>query len=177
MSVTTADVGIDLRDDVVIDLREPPVLADAAAWVGPPATTYVRRLKPAFDRIVGAVLLLMVLPTLLVVALAVRLLLGPGVIFRQQRVGEGGRTFSVLKFRTMRPDRRTQRVEWDGVDRRRTHKASDDPRHTAFGRFLRKWSLDELPQLVNVVRGEMSLVGPRPELVGVVARYEPREHA
>jgi lipopolysaccharide/colanic/teichoic acid biosynthesis glycosyltransferase len=65
----------------------------------------------------------------------------------------------------------------DGVERRRTHKSPSDPRHTRLGRLLRELSLDELPQLVNVLKGEMSLVGPRPEVPSVVAKYEPWQHA
>ena len=96
-------------------------------------------------------------------------------LLHQARCGHNGEPFDVLKFRTMRADRRMSR---DSVaeDRRVTHKSEEDPRHTDLGRRLRKWSLDELPQLWNVVRGEMSLVGPRPELVDIVARYEPWQH-
>ena len=173
MSVTTAAVVVDLRDDLVIDLRDTAVAPDAIRV----DSTYVRVVKPIIDRVGAALLLLVILPTLVLVAIAVRTTMGPGVLFRQVRVGAGGRTFSVYKFRTMRPDRRSKTVAWDGEDRRVTHKTEDDPRHTAFGRFLRKWSLDELPQLLNVLRGDMSLVGPRPELVGIVAGYEPWEHA
>jgi lipopolysaccharide/colanic/teichoic acid biosynthesis glycosyltransferase len=85
----------------------------------------------------------------------------------------------MIKFRSMRHDRRNNRdedEEWDGVDRRLTHKTSADPRHTRVGRFIRKWSLDELPQLFNVLRGDMSLVGPRPELVRVAMRYNLVDH-
>jgi lipopolysaccharide/colanic/teichoic acid biosynthesis glycosyltransferase len=100
------------------------------------------------------------------------------VLYRQERVGFGGTPFTVYKFRTMLPDRRAARSgSWDGVDRRISHKTLADPRHTRVGQFLRKWSLDELPQLVNVLRGEMSLVGPRPELPHIVERYQPWEHA
>jgi lipopolysaccharide/colanic/teichoic acid biosynthesis glycosyltransferase len=77
----------------------------------------------------------------------------------------------------MLPDRRRAEVPIPFPDRRCTHKAKNDPRHTSVGGFLRRWSLDEIPQLFNVARGQMSLIGPRPELPSVVARYEPWQHA
>ena len=116
------------------------------------------------------------LPILVAVAVAIRVKLGPGVVYRQQRIGRHGRTFTMYKFRTMAPDRRRAWRPFDGFDRRQCHKRDDDPRHTAFGRFLRRTSLDELPQFWNVVKGDMSLVGPRPELVEVVARYQRWQH-
>ena len=140
-----------------------------------PDGVYVRLVKPVFDRCVGLIISVLLLPLIGGVALAVRLSLGSPVIFRQRRVGRGGREFDVYKFRTMGQDRRSRR-EPVPEDRRRVHKSEDDPRHTAVGRLLRKWSLDELPQFWNVLRGEMSLVGPRPELAEVVARYEPWQH-
>ena len=115
-------------------------------------------------------------PLLAVVAILGRISLGPGIIFRQPRVGRNGIQFTVFKFRTMLPDRRRADVPIAFPDRRRTHKSADDPRHTPLGRFLRRWSLDELPQLFNVVKGQMSLIGPRPELPSVVANYEPWQH-
>jgi len=132
--------------------------------------TYVRFVKPIIDRFMAAVGLITIAIPLLAVAAAVYVSIGRPVLFRQERVGRGGQPFEVLKFRTMRPDRRG-RDEPVHVDRRRTHKSVDDPRHTPLGRFLRKWSLDELPQLINVWRGEMSFVGPRPELPCVVNTY------
>ena len=138
----------------------------------PPSTFYARIGKPVLDRVVAALLLVLLLPVLLVVAMAVLVSIGRPVLFRQRRVGRDGREFSVLKFRTMRPDRRAQRTPVI-EDRRHTHKSERDPRHTGVGRRLRKWSLDELPQVWNVLRGDMSLVGPRPELVAVVEHYAP----
>lgn len=142
-------------------------------------TMYIRRVKPVLDRIGAAILIVILAPVFLAVALLVRLKLGPGVIFIQSRVGRGGRVFGIYKFRTMAPDRRLRR-EPEAIpsagDRRLTHKSADDPRHTALGRVLRKLALDELPQLFNVLKGDMSLVGPRPELTEVVARYEPWQH-
>lgn len=137
---------------------------------------YARRVKPALDRVVAAVALGVLALPLAAIAATIRVTMGSPILFRQQRVGRNGRVFTVLKFRTMRHDRR-QRAVPVSTDRRATHKSTDDPRHTRVGRFLRKWGLDELPQLINVVRGEMSIVGPRPELCQVVANYsDPRLH-
>ncbi|HEX7377568.1 MAG TPA: exopolysaccharide biosynthesis polyprenyl glycosylphosphotransferase [Pirellulales bacterium] len=107
-------------------------------------------------------LALLGLPLLLVVAV-VRLTSAGPAIYRQERVGLGGRRFQLLKFRTMRLDAEAQ----TGPVWAQEH----DPRRTAFGSFLRRWSIDELPQLVNVLKGEMSLVGPRPERPYFVARF------
>lgn len=139
-------------------------------------STYVRLGKPCLDRLAAVFLLLLTAPVLAFIALVVRVKLGPGVIFRQQRIGRHGVAFDVLKFRTMLPDRRRADMPVPFPDRRRTHKSGADPRHTPVGRFLRRWSLDELPQFFNVARGQMSLIGPRPELASVVARYQPWQH-
>lgn len=132
--------------------------------------------KPVLDFIGGVILSLLLLPVGALVAIAVRLSLGKGVVYRQERIGRGGRPFTIYKFRTMHPDRRGAQMPFEGVDRRTCHKRDDDPRHTSLGRFLRQTRLDELPQMWNVVRGQMSLVGPRPELPHVVARYEAWQH-
>jgi exopolysaccharide biosynthesis polyprenyl glycosylphosphotransferase len=131
-------------------------------------------LKRLID-IAGATLGLVILtPVLLVVALAVRLRDGSPVLFRQTRVGLHGRSFTIYKFRTMVVnaeellDEVRHLNERDGV----TFKASDDPRMTGIGRWLRKTSIDELPQLWNVLTGTMSLVGPRPPLPEEVAEYD-----
>ena len=130
--------------------------------------------KRAFDLGVSSLGLLVLSPALLAIAAAVRLTSPGPVFYRQERVGQRGRPFTILKFRTMR----------DGADAmvselRLKHgmndlmfKLQDDPRVTPVGRFLRRFSLDELPQLINVARGEMSLVGPRPPLPEEVAEYE-----
>lgn len=142
-----------------------------------PQGPYQRWGKRALDLVGGAVALVVLSPVLALGAVAVALSLGRPVLFRQQRVGRAGRTFVCLKFRTMYPDRRAHDAGPRALGERRvTHKSADDPRLTPLGRFLRTWSIDELPQLVNVLRGEMSLVGPRPELPSVVARYEPWQH-
>jgi putative colanic acid biosynthesis UDP-glucose lipid carrier transferase len=119
------------------------------------------RLQKAFlDRSLAAVGLLLLFPVLLVLASLVLLDAGRPVLFRQPRHGAGGRVFQMLKFRTMHRSADT------GVQAVR-----DDPRMTRLGRLLRRYSLDELPQLINVLRGEMSLVGPRPHPVDLNDRY------
>jgi exopolysaccharide biosynthesis polyprenyl glycosylphosphotransferase len=134
----------------------------------------LRRLtKEAFDRGGSLVLLLLLAPLLLVLAAGVRFSSRGPVLFRQQRIGRDGRPFAMLKFRSM----------VDGADRMVDHlveqddgngvlfKLRSDPRVTPFGRILRRYSLDELPQLLNVLGGQMSLVGPRPPLSSEVERY------
>jgi len=143
---------------------------------------YERWVKPVIDRVGAALLLAMLAPLLLVIGAAVLLQLGRPVFLWQDRIGRDGHIFKMLKFRTMEPDRRGDRSEadldrWDGVERRIRHKVADDPRLVPVGRFLRRWSLDEVPQLFNVLKGDMSLVGPRPELTVIVDRYEPWQHA
>lgn len=132
--------------------------------------------KPVIDFLGALILLIVLLPVSIVVALAVRVSLGRDVIYKQRRIGRGGRPFTIYKFRTMHHDRRAAQVPFAGEDRRVCHKRDDDPRHTPLGRLLRKARLDELPQVWNVLMGQMSLVGPRPELPHVVARYEPWQH-
>ena len=140
--------------------------------------TYERVVKGLIDRVVGLVLAVLTLPIVIPVAIAVFIDLGLPVFLRQERVGINGKVFKVIKFRSMEPDRRGQAPRsFVGTDRRVNHKSEDDPRLTPVGRFIRKWSLDELPQLWNVVMGQMSLVGPRPEMVQIVDRYEPWQHA
>ena len=116
--------------------------------------------KRAFDVLVSTVLVVLTLPLMLATALAIRLESPGPVIYRQERVGRGGRRFVCFKFRSMRAD-----AEGDGVAR---WAIQSDPRVTRVGRFIRKTRIDELPQLINVLRGEMSFVGPRPERPGFV---------
>lgn len=138
--------------------------------VTPRRTFYTRVVKPLSDRVFAAAALAVAAIPMFVVACVVAVSMGRPVLFRQRRVGQDGKVFEVLKFRTMRPDRRANQLSVIH-DRRATHKSTADPRHTRIGRVLRKYSLDELPQLINVMRGEMSVVGPRPELESVVATY------
>jgi lipopolysaccharide/colanic/teichoic acid biosynthesis glycosyltransferase len=163
-------------DEVVVDdVAGQPHLHVVPAVA--PRTGYQRFVKPLLDRIGGIALSLLTLPLLMVLIPLIWIKLGRPAIFKQQRVGLHGREFTVYKLRTMRPDRRQNAVEWNGPDRRVNHKSQDDPRHVPLGRFLRKWSLDELPQFWNVALGDMSLVGPRPELPALVEKYEPWQHA
>jgi sugar transferase EpsL len=125
---------------------------------------YLRRGKRALDLVLAAAALVALAPLLAGVALAVRLGLGAPVLFRQERIGQGERVFRLLKFRTMTDAR-------DGAGKL----LPDAERLTPLGLFLRRWSLDELPQLVNVLKGELSLVGPRPLLRRYIPRYTPRQ--
>ena len=124
--------------------------------------------KRTFDVVLTLPGLVVLAIPLAFVALLIKLGDGGPVFFRQERVGKGGRSFQLWKFRTMR-----ERAEHEGP--RLT--VGRDPRITRVGAFLRRFKLDELPQLVNVLRGEMSLVGPRPEVPEYVARYTPEQRA
>jgi exopolysaccharide biosynthesis polyprenyl glycosylphosphotransferase len=133
-----------------------------------------RLLKGSVDRGVATAAVLALLPLLLALALAVRLTSRGPAFFRQTRVGEAGRTFTMLKLRSMYVDAEQRLAELqecnengDGL----LFKMRDDPRVTPLGRWLRRYSLDELPQLINIARGDMSLVGPRPPLPREVAQY------
>lgn len=129
-----------------------------------------KRATDIIGSLIGLSLTLLVSPLIVV---AIRLSSPGPILFRQQRVGQGGRTFTMLKFRSMRPDvKQGTSALLDRVqDEPASLKIDDDPRVTPVGRFLRRWSLDELPQFWNVLRGDMSLVGPRPEEPRFVTLY------
>jgi exopolysaccharide biosynthesis polyprenyl glycosylphosphotransferase len=155
---------------VVRDVAGVPLLhVEEPTFAGPQ-----RVLKEAMDRLSAAVGLLILSPLFLALAIAIRLETPGPIFFRQRRVGLGGRRFDIIKFRTMVDGAESMRVELDerneadGV----LFKLRSDPRITRLGRGLRRWSIDELPQLWNVLRGEMSLVGPRPPLPAEVEQYE-----
>ncbi len=134
-----------------------------------------RMIKRAFDMIVSLILVILAAPFMLAAAIAIRLDSPGPLLFRQTRVGENGKPFEMLKFRTMIANADTmmlEKMKETGEDEY-VHKRADDPRVTKVGRFLRRFSLDELPQLFNVLKGDMSLVGPRPELPWLVDRYRP----
>jgi lipopolysaccharide/colanic/teichoic acid biosynthesis glycosyltransferase len=132
--------------------------------------------KRAFDLTTTTFAILLLVPAFAMIALLLLLEGTRPVLFRQRRIGRGGRPFWMLKFRTMRPDRRQQDRTIDFDDRRRCLKVGHDPRITQVGAFLRRTSLDELPQLLNVVLGDMSLVGPRPELLAMLRFYDEDRH-
>jgi exopolysaccharide biosynthesis polyprenyl glycosylphosphotransferase len=129
--------------------------------------------KYALDRLLAAIALVLLSPILLAAAIAVRISLGRPILFRQVRVGRDGRTFEILKFRTMRlpsgPPEPTDFVLPDDVG---PGGVEGDDRRTRLGSFLRASSIDELPQLLNVLKGEMSMVGPRPERPEFVSQFE-----
>ncbi|WP_054530699.1 WecB/TagA/CpsF family glycosyltransferase [Erythrobacter sp. SG61-1L] len=129
--------------------------------------------KRALDLAVTAIAMIVLAPIFLATALAIKLDDGGPVFFRQVRIGKGGRNFSMLKFRSMRVDAEARRAALLAQSERDTtcFKMKHDPRITRIGRFLRRFSLDELPQLINVLTGEMSLVGPRPALPSEVETY------
>ena len=140
----------------------------------PALNDYQRLTKRTFDLIIGILLLPLGLILMGGIALAIWINDPGPVIFRQTRLGENGRLFKMYKFRTMivgaeDMQRLVEKVDEQG---RPVHKFPDDPRVTRIGGFLRRTSLDELPQLFNVLRGTMSLVGPRPELPHLVAKYQ-----
>jgi lipopolysaccharide/colanic/teichoic acid biosynthesis glycosyltransferase len=142
-----------------------------------------RTARRLLDVTVAAAMLLVFSPLLAAIALAIRVESPGPVIFRQRRLGRGRKPFTVLKFRTMRhgadvaPHREYVHSlidRPDGAERGELYKLSVDKRITRVGRFLRAWSLDEMPQLINVLRGEMALVGPRPVIPYEVERYPQR---
>lgn len=147
----------------LVTLREPAL---------DPAQRLIKRL---FDLIISLIGLLLTLPLIAVIAAAIKLDSAGPIIFTQPRVGENGKIFKMYKFRTMihQAEMQQPEINRETDDGHLLHKFYDDPRVTRVGYYLRKLSLDELPQLVNILRGEMSLVGPRPELPWLVERYEP----
>lgn len=174
-----------------VDFLLAPVLADVAASrlavrptngiplveIQAPNLSRIARVpKELLDRSLAAVLLVFLALPMLVIALIVRLDSSGPALFRQQRVGRYGDHFTMLKFRTMRQDSETLRAELAHLNQNSDgllFKVKEDPRITRVGSFLRRSSLDELPQLINAVRGTMSLVGPRPPLPEEVDEYTP----
>jgi exopolysaccharide biosynthesis polyprenyl glycosylphosphotransferase len=136
---------------------------------------FPRAVKRAFDALGATILLIVLSPLMLLIAILIKLDSKGPVIFKQFRIGENCQPFQVYKFRSMVADaeRKLDEVIIETEDGQLIHKTKNDPRVTRIGRILRRISVDELPQLLNVIKGEMSLVGPRPELPFLVDRYEP----
>ena len=173
-----------------IDLRVIPAMYDGLAWnspieyIGQFPTIPLHRgqvpeaellVKRVLDVVFSSLVVVLLAPLLLAIAVAIKLDSPGPVFYASERIGKKGRVFHCIKFRTMVADAETQRAglahlnERDGV----LFKISNDPRITRLGRFLRKYSLDELPQFFNVLHGEMSVVGPRPPLASEVKNYQP----
>lgn len=139
-----------------------------------------RAIKRVLDIFLSAIAIVLLFPIFLIIALGIKLDSKGPVLFKQSRVGLAGRIFLIYKFRSMRVDAekekdslvKSERIQSDSP----LFKMKSDPRVTRFGSFLRKWSLDELPQFINVLRGQMSLVGPRPPLPEEVEVYDPHVH-
>ncbi len=157
---------LDARSDEMVGLPvvrlKEPVLAPGQ-----------RAVKRVFDLILGSLLLVGMTPVLAISALAIKLDSAGPVFYRQKRIGEGRKEFCMFKLRTMisEADRREADMLLTESGKLRFNKLPDDPRVTRVGKALRRWSIDELPQLLNVLRGEMSLIGPRPELPSLVECY------
>ena len=152
-------------------LRDMPLLTFSTT----PENEDLLLLKRLGDFVMALVLLLVLSPLLLVLALLIKLTSKGPVFYRQARCGLGGRKFTLYKFRSMQPDADLRREELEALNELDgpVFKIRGDPRCTPVGRFMRKFSLDELPQLVNILKGEMSFVGPRPPLPEEVEKYEP----
>lgn len=147
----------------MIDLRAPTL------------TDHQRMVKRSFDLVFSVLLLPLNLILMTFISIAIYLEDRGPILFRQKRVGENGQLFEMLKFRTMVPEAETLRgdIETHNAEGQLIHKKANDPRVTRVGRFLRRTSLDELPQVFNILKGDMSLVGPRPELPYLVDSYQP----
>jgi exopolysaccharide biosynthesis polyprenyl glycosylphosphotransferase len=143
-----------------------------------PETGWQSALKRPFDLVVAALVLIVLSPVYLLIAILVKLSSPGPVLFRQQRSGLNGRPFTIYKFRTMAIDAESRKHELAALNEMRgpVFKVTNDPRVTPIGRILRRYSIDEFPQFFNVVRGEMSLVGPRPLPVDEVKRFDDLSH-
>jgi exopolysaccharide biosynthesis polyprenyl glycosylphosphotransferase len=162
--------GIDFRRVQALPIAHEPLLFVAPTSLSP----VQRRFKRAFDVAIAVGLLIVLAPLMAVIALAVKRTDRGPVLFRQQRVGRDGVEFEMLKFRSMCVDAEAKLAALRAAGNERSgplFKLTADPRVTRVGRFIRAFSLDELPQLLNVVRGDMSLVGPRPALPSEVADF------
>jgi exopolysaccharide biosynthesis polyprenyl glycosylphosphotransferase len=172
-----------------VDLRVVPEIYDSVAWdspieyIGQFPTMPLHRgevpelelfFKRVFDSVFSVLALILMSPLLVAVAIAIKLDSSGPVFYTSERIGKKGVVFRCIKFRTMVRDAETRRAEIMHMNERDDvlFKISNDPRITRLGRFLRKYSLDELPQFFNVLAGDMSIVGPRPPLAGEVRKYD-----
>ena len=150
--------------------------AQAAAAYQPPAPKPVYEfIKRIFDIVMCSIALVVLSPIYLIVAIAIKCQDGGKVFYSQTRLTKGGKQFEMYKFRSMCPDadKKLEELMDQNEMEGPAFKMKDDPRITKVGRFIRKTSIDELPQLVNVIKGDMSIVGPRPPLVREVEQYTP----
>lgn len=155
---------------VIRTLNDLPVIT----YTSTPTAVGQLLLKAAIDRIFSAIILILLSPVFLIISIVIRVTSEGPILFRQKRAGLNGRPFTMLKFRTMSLNAEKMREELEGLNEMDgpVFKIKDDPRVTPFGSFLRRTSMDELPQLINVLAGEMSLVGPRPPIPEEVEKYE-----
>jgi exopolysaccharide biosynthesis polyprenyl glycosylphosphotransferase len=175
--------------DASVDIRVVPELYDGLAWNSPieyigqfPTISLHRSdvpvvglmMKRVLDILLALCALTVLSPILLAIGIAIRLDSNGPVLYGSERIGKKGRTFRCLKFRTMVPDAEKRRAEILHMNERDSilFKITNDPRITRVGRVLRKYSLDEIPQFINVLRGDMSLVGPRPPIASEVKKYQ-----
>lgn len=174
MAAEAADLHIDLP----LQIEHPHAQGQVITRPGVPAATYFVA-KRTLDVVAASVLLLVLLPVFVLISIAVAIDSGGPAFYRGTRVGRHGRLFTALKFRSMvsgadqMPHRTFIRELMEGADCQTLYKVNGDKRITRVGAFLRRTSLDELPQLWNVIRGDMSLVGPRPDVPYAVEIYEP----
>jgi len=154
---------LDFAGIPMIDLRAPAL------------NNFQRLTKRVFDLVFILPLMIFFLPVMAIIALLIKLDSPGPVFYNSKRMKENGEIFGMIKFRTMgvNADQQLQQIMQKDADGHLIHKRPDDPRVTNIGKFLRKTSLDELPQLFNIIKGDMSLVGPRPELPELVSQYEP----
>ncbi len=161
----------------------PRPLSDVVSSAPPEVTNaslppVYRIAKRSLDLLVSGLLLLLFLPVFILIALAIKLTSPGPLLYRSVRIGQGGKRMAFLKFRTMVTGAEAQKAALAAINEKSgpIFKAKNDPRITPVGRVLRKYSLDELPQLVHVFLGQMTLVGPRPHLPAEVERYRPQDH-
>ena len=167
--IATGIAGIDARR-----MRSTPLAHEPLLYIEAPALGRAQMIgKRAFDMVAASFALLVASPVMAAVAIIIKVQDGGPILFRQQRVGQGGAEFGVFKFRTMHVDaeKMLAKLQADNERNGPLFKMTDDPRVTKIGRFLRSTSIDEIPQLFNVLLGEMSLVGPRPALAKEVAEF------